>query len=319
MYHGQEIYTFFNRYGTYGLVGIFLSIIIMGTIIYKTFKLILENKINTYQKFIISIIPDKLKYNNIFVFTIENIINIFLLISFNIMVAGFSTYFFQELNISKWIGAIIIASLVFITFSKNINGVIKINTYLIPVIIILVIFLGVKKIDTTKIIQLINYKSQYWIISSILYASYNSITLIPILITLKKYINTKRNAKYVSIFIVIILLILSLIIYLLMNAYSEIIKDVEIPIIYIANTMGKYGKYVYGITVLIAIFTTAISAGYSFLCNISKSKKEYLKYSAIICIISIFIGQIGFSNLIGILYPVFGYLGVAQIIFLLMS
>ena len=319
MHHGQEIYTFFNNYGIYGLVGIILSTVLMGIIIYKTFKTIIENKIDTYQKFIINILPEKLRDYDILVFTIENIINIFLLISFNIMIAGFSTYFLQELNVTKWIGAIIIATLALVTFSKSINGVIKINTYLIPIIILLITFLGIKRISASSIIQTTNNNSLYWIVSSILYASYNSITLIPILISLKKYVTTKKEAKITTFYVIIIMFILSIIIYLLMNTFLKEIKNIEIPIIYIANTLGACAKYIYGITVLIAIFTTAISTGYGFLTNVTKSKKNYLKCATIICILSTFIGQIGFSNLISILYPVFGYLGIIQIIFLILT
>ena len=192
---GQEIYTFFNRYGIQGIIGLILSVTLIGVIIYKTFKVILENKICTYQDFIMHTMPNKLKNNNVLVFTINNIINIFLLISFNIMIAGFSTYFLQELYISKWIGAIIIAILACVTFSKSIDGVIKINTYLIPTLIILIIFLGIKKINTMEVLNIVDNKYLYWIISSVLYASYNSITLIPILISLKKYINTKKEAR----------------------------------------------------------------------------------------------------------------------------
>ena len=115
------------------------------------------------------------------------------------------------------------------------------------------------------------------------------------------------------------MLVLSITIYLLMNVFSNEIKNVEIPIIYIANTLGTWGKYIYGIVVLIAIFTTAISTGYGFLSNATKTRKKYLILSVLICIVSVFVGQLRFSNLINILYPVFGYLGVVQIIFLLIS
>lgn len=195
MHLGQEIYTFFNKYGKYGLIGLIMSMLLIGLIIYKTLKNVLENKIDSYQEFLTNIVPQKLKNNKILIFTINNTINIFLLIAFNIMVAGFSTYFAEELNISKWIGATIIAIMSFITFSKSINGVIKINTYLIPTIISLVVFLGINKISTIQILEQDNNKSFYWIISSILYASYNSITLIPILVSLKKQINTKKEAR----------------------------------------------------------------------------------------------------------------------------
>lgn len=291
---------------------------LMTLIIYKTFKLILRNNIQTYQDFERSVMPNKFKDNRILEITINNIINIFLLISFNIMVAGFATYFLQELNISKWYGAIIMALLCFITFSKSIEGIVKTNEYLIPILILLIVFLGVKKINNLYIIQISNTSSSmYWIISSILYASYNSITLIPILISLRKYITNIKEAKQVSIFTTVFMIILSVTIFLLMNIFIKEIENIEIPIVYIANTIGRGFKYIYGITVLIAIFTTAISAGYGFLINVTKIKKRYMIVSIVMCIASVFVGQFGFSNLINLLYPIFGYLGIIQIIFLL--
>lgn len=314
---GQEILTFFNKYGEYGIIGLMISSILIGIIIYKTLKISLEKNVDTYQKFIERILPSKLMNNKILLFTINNIINIFLFISFNVMVAGFSTFFLQEFSIPKIIGSIVIAILTFIIFLKGISGVVKINTYLIPTILILIIFLGTKKIDTFEIVKV--NKTMYWIVSSILYASYNSICLIPILLSLKKYIKDKKDAGLVSIFTFVIMVVLSTIIYLLINSYFLEILNIEIPVVYIAGKLGAYGKYMYGLCILGAIFTTAISSGYGFLSNVSSNKKKYLSLGAVICFISIFSGLLGFSNLIGFLYPVFGYLGIAQIFFLLIA
>lgn len=314
---GQEIYTFFNKYGASGFIGVFISVILIGYIIYKTFKIIIENNINSYQEFIKYIMPEKLREARILGLTINNIINIFLLISFNIMIAGFATYFIQELNISKIYGAVIIALLTFITLSNNIDGVIKINTYLIPIIIVLISFLGVSKIETFEFSYESSNNSGYWILSSILYASYNSITLIPILISLKGKIKRNRISNLVTICVTIIMLVLSVVIFLLMNTFIEEIKGVEIPIVYIANTLGVGFKYIYGIVILMAIFTTAISTAYGFLNNTTKNRRNYMICSGFICLLSIIIGQVGFSNLINLLYPIFGYLGIIQIIFLL--
>ena len=159
--------------------------------------------------------------------------------------------------------------------------------------------------------------SGYWILSSILYASYNSITLIPILISLKGKIKRNRISNLVTICVTIIMLVLSVVIFLLMNTFIEEIKGVEIPIVYIANTLGVGFKYIYGIVILMAIFTTAISTAYGFLNNTTKNRRNYMICSGFICLLSIIIGQVGFSNLINLLYPIFGYLGIIQIIFLL--
>lgn len=104
-----------------------------------------------------------------------------------------------------------------------------------------------------------------------------------------------------------------------MNTFSNEIRNVELPIVYIANTLGILGKYIYGIVILIAIFTTAVSTGYGFLMNVTKSRKKYLKLAGIICLTAIFIGRLGFASLINVLYPMFGYLGIIQIIFLLIA
>ena len=77
---GQEIYTFFNKYGFEGLIGICISIFLMSYIIYKTFKIVIENDVNNYEDFIQKIMPERFRKNKILNHTINNIINIFLLI-----------------------------------------------------------------------------------------------------------------------------------------------------------------------------------------------------------------------------------------------
>jgi len=155
-------------------------------------------------------------------------------------------------------------------------------------------------------------------LSSVLYASYNSITLIPILIGLKNKISIKKQPIIISTCVGIIMVILSSIIFLLMNTFINEIFNIEIPLVYIASSLGKSFKYIYGVVILIAIFTTAIGSGYGFLSNVTKKRKTYILCAGIICLASILIGQIGFSSLINLLYPVFGYLGILQIIFLIM-
>ena len=98
---GQEILTFFNQYGVYGLVGLMISVSLISVIIYKTLKINLENNIDNYQKFIENIVPQKLKENKLLVFTINNIINIFLLISFNVMVSRIFYIFFSRILYSQ--------------------------------------------------------------------------------------------------------------------------------------------------------------------------------------------------------------------------
>ena len=315
---GQEIYTFFNVYGLKGLLGIFISCMLIGIVIYKTLKISMQLKQEEYEDFLKSIIPEKLRDNKILIFTINNIINIFLLISFFIMVSGFASYFFQEFQASKIYGGIIIAVLSLIAFFKDINGIVKINTYLIPILILLVILLGAKQINCGKL-YFNNFQESNvrWILSSILYASYNSITLIPMLVSMKKMIKSKKQINQIVTIVTIVMTVLSVIIYFLIQVFIKDLEGIEIPIVYIAGLLGNIYKYLYGFVILVAIFTTAISAGYSFLVNCTKSKKQYTYWAIIMCITSILVSKLSFSGLINLLYPIFGYLGIIQIIFIL--
>lgn len=307
---GKEIYTFFCIYGINGLFGILLANCIIGLVIYLTFKIITENPIKTYSDFISYLVGSKKILN----YTINNIMNIFLLISFIVMVSGFGAYFNQEFNIPAIFGAIIISLLAFFTFFKNIDGIVKINTYLIPILIFLMILLGFKEnIFSFNINTFPSMSGLSWLLKSILYASYNSIVLIPIIINLQDLITNKKQVKYIICFTLLIMITMSVIIYLVLNFNILEIKNIDIPIVYISNKFGNIYKYLYGFIILIAIFTTAISEGYSFLENVSKSKKQYLIYSILICTLAISFSNIGFGKLLDMLYPLLGYLGLLQI------
>lgn len=309
---GQEIYSFFNVYKENGIIGIIISSILIGLIIYIVLKKSSDLNIKSYNELLEqSKISDRIKI------ILKVIINIFLLMSFYIMVAGFSAYFKQELNIPNIITASIISLICYITFMKNIDGIANINTIIIPVLILIILGLGLKSDlpGTIDNIDITNIKlSGNWLLRAIEYASYNSILLIPMLISLKKY--TIKNEKKVSIVSTIIFFILSIIIYFIMFNINGL-ENIEIPLVYIANQHGKTYSIIYSVVIIVAIYTTMISAGYGFLNNCTKKQNNFKILAAFICIFAIFISNLSFSKLVNLTYPVFGILGFAQLIYIL--
>lgn len=93
---GREIYLFFMQYGVMGVVGIALTGIITGVIIYRVLMLIKTYEITNYNKLLEKI---NWKHDSINVF-INFLVNSFLLVSFYIMVAGFSAYIKQRFRYS---------------------------------------------------------------------------------------------------------------------------------------------------------------------------------------------------------------------------
>ena len=315
---GQEIYTFFFSYGLDGLIGILISSLILGIVIYKTLQIVQKYKIKTYKEFLEVFIKPK---NNGNFFNLKNIINIiiniFILITFFIMIAGFGAYFEQELEINKLIGSAILAILSYIIFTTSVKGVVKVNEILVPILIVFITIIGLINLKSIDLFNIQNYvirtNESNSILSGILYASYNSILLIPVLITLKDYLKDKKQIKIISILTTFIILLLAIILFLLLIKVDVDITKLEMPIVYVVSNMFRGLKTVYGFIILGSILTTSISLGTSFLQNTSKNKKSYTQIAIIMCITSVLVSQIGFSNLINLLYPIFGYLGLIQI------
>ena len=317
---GQEIYLFFFSYGINGLIGILISSILMGYVIYKTLKIIKQYNVQNYKEFLDIIIYKKTtKYNkNSSIAKVINlVVNTFTLVTFFIMIAGFGTYFAQEFGINQLVGSFILATITYIILNTSVKGVVKANGIIVPILIILVGIIGILNLKNLPLLQIKNYmipnNNIGFILQAILYASYNSILLIPVLITLNKYIKNKKQITKISILSSVIIAIMSTLIFLLLTKVDVDIEKLEMPAVYVVSNMFYILKYLYGFVILGSIFTTTISLGMSFLQNTSKNEKSYPHIALIMCITSVIVSKIGFSNLVNLLCPVFGYLGLLQI------
>lgn len=312
---GQEIYLFFFSYGKKGILGIIVSSILLGIIIYKTIVIIKEKQITTYKEFLENIIPEKIRKEKILEI-INTIINIFILITFYIMIAGFGGYLAETIEIPQIIGSSILAIICIIIMSKETKGIVKVSEAIVPILILFIIIIGIYTLSSTNIINKINemeiVKGSNWLVSGVIYASYNSILLIPVLISINKII-TKKEISKTAIIITLTTFILAISIFISMLKIDVNIRKLEMPVSYVINTQLPKLKIAYGIVILTSILTTAISLIAGLMQNVKKqNNKKIILY--LICISSIPISQIGFSALIQLLYPIFGYIGILQII-----
>lgn len=315
---GQEIYTFFYLYGINGIYGIIISSSIIGLTIYSSLKIIQESNIDNYKEFLNRLVKNE-KIKEI----INIVVNIFILISFYVMIAGFGAYLKQEFKFNSIIGSAILALICLVIFKTDVKALVKVNEVLIPVLIFIIMLIGIVNINNIGLINLEGYITENddlnWFVMSIMYASYNCILLVPVLISIKSYIKTKKDIKKISLIVTIIVTILLMAIFFLLINVDINIEELEMPAVYAIDKIWHEVNSVYGIIILISIFTTAISLGMSFLNNTAKSSKNYRKIALWICLTSILFSKIGFSNLVNMLYPILGFLGIIQIVQILLK
>lgn len=236
---GAEIALFFNSFGKYGYYGIAVSAIVIMLVIYKVFSIIFNYNINTYNDFLNKCLNTNRK---LLIDVINIIINIFLLISFFVMMSGILTFFKQELQIDNIFFSILIILICYFVLMKDLNGVIKINSILIPILIFFIIFIGLKSNNFSNTMIELNFKNTIvsnWLLSSLLYTSYNCVVLIPLLVSLKKEINNKKQFGLISIISGMIIGVLAVIIYRLLFYVGNQIAQIEMPLVYVAGLFRK--------------------------------------------------------------------------------
>jgi len=311
---GKEVFNFFTIYSFNGILSIFFFSFLLFLLIKKCLNIKKKLQINSYNEFILYL-EKKYKFFNhkFFLF----IINIFLASSFYIMIAALSSLFDYQFNIAKFITitwCIIISFNIF--YKKNINFIYIINSILMPILIIFIISLCLFNINLNNIkFNEINNSSNIFtaIFMGLLYFSYNSLLLIPIIFNLKN--NKKNNIFKTSLIFSIIIFLLTFLINLLLLSFYNLISDLELPILFISNSSLKIFSCLYFFIILSAIFTTMISSGYSFVITFDNNNFKiklivFLLFSFIFCIFS-------FSSLINFFYPLFGLLGFTQIFLIL--
>lgn len=311
---GQEIYLFFGKYQTAGIIGIMVSSTLMGILIYKIFTMSKQENLENYEQFIESFrVNDKIKS------VIQIIMNIFLLISFYVMIAGFSAYFLQEWQIPTYIGTGIIVLLCYKIFMGNIETLMKVNTLLVPLLILSILLLTYQNQNTISMPHHFVPQTTMLqaLLKAIIYTSYNSIVLIPMLLSLAKCMKKKTQITTISVICSILLSLIALCVFALIQTIDIDINKIELPIVYVAGKMNKTYQILYGVVILASIYTSAISAGYGFLEKYQQNKKQYKTKVIFLCAVAFFVSKIGFTTLVNLLYPICGMLGLLQMILIL--
>ena len=301
---GKEITIFFAQYGIQGIIGIAITIIIMSFFIYRILNTSVKNKKTSYLELLKL---KKIKHIDI----INNAVNIFLLISFIIMVAGFRSYIRESTGSNALIITILFTFICYLIFNKKADGIIKSNKYLVPMLVMLIFVISIKyNVNCNAKAYETRTSIGNPIISAIMYAGYNSIVIVPVIVSLSKKIKKSSECRRIALLSMILMIMLFGSIFITLIHGGEDCQSTEFPILYISKQMGKMYNKIYSVIIVLSIFTSAISSGYAYLNDRVRNKRSYKILSAVICILAVLCSEIGFGNLVQKIYPMFGVIGM---------
>ena len=311
---GQEISQFFTQYGYKSFIGILTCSIIYIVMSIIIINISMKYGLNSYDGLIKLVSPGFLGIATNFLTTF------FLIGSSAIILAGSGALIHQYFQLPRWIGILLMLTISIIVLSRNIKGLMEINSIIVPSLILVILTLFIlylafyKNINISYLKNIPHYKNN-WFSSSLIYAGFNILCYSGVLIPLTLSINKKKSLIAGSIIGSLVLTILALIINFLLILNIPYIFKYEIPLLYIANRFGKTLQIMILIIMWLEMFSTEVSNIYSVGKNFQEIFNiSYKKSIFIIILITIPISQIGFINLISFLYPAFGVVSLIFII-----
>ncbi|MEQ8196848.1 MAG: transporter [Clostridiaceae bacterium] len=312
---GREITQFFTVYGVKSFIGIILCglfYIIMGSLISK---IGLDYGLSSYSDVIKKVSPNILgSFTGIFT-------TLYLLSSSSIILAGSGALLNQFFKIPKIVGTLIMILLALAVLLRNTKGLIEINSVIVPSLIIIIITIMLLYVlfyrNYLNFETLSSFPAQkdHWFLSTILYSGYNILCSSGVLISLGKEFKKKSTLFWGIVFGAAGLTFICFLINIMLMLNQPYIYKYEIPLLYITDRFGTALKGILLAVIFMEMFSTEVSDVYSISKTLEQALHIPFKLGIFLIIfLALPISQIGFSNLICTLYPIFGMLSLIFII-----
>ena len=308
---GKEITQFFTSFGLTSFFGILFCgafYILMGSIIAK---ISIKYSLNSYSDVLKIISPNLLG-------KLTGVITTFYLISSaSIILAGSGALINQFFGIPKIVGSLIMLCLASVFLLRGTDGLIEVNSFIVPsllgtiTLIIILYFLFAKDSVSFHVISSFEPPKKGVAVSTILYAGYNVLCCSGVLVPLSNETKNSKTMVYGIACGALGLTLLSSAINLLLLANQPYIYELEIPLLLVAQRFGSVVQALLLVIIWLEMFSTEVSDVYSISKTLEQSFNiKFKKGIFIVLAVALPISQIGFSNLISTLYPLFGILSL---------
>ncbi len=313
---GRELNQFFASYGTVGFVGIAtcgILYVVFGIMIVQ-----IANKYNvsSYDEFVELVCP---KWVADF---INLVLTLFLFSSTSIILAGSGSIINQYFGIPKWMGALIMVGLSSIFLLRNTSGLFEVNNVVVPTLMIVMssIFISYivqnPQVATKTYIYLVPRQKTGIALSTLLYVSFNILTIIGVIVPLTSQIKKPGEIIKGVALGSLLLTILGMMIAFIMLVNPEYPYAYEIPLLAVAMHLSRILQIAMLGIMWLEMFSSQVSNVYSLSYYLkNRFNIDYTKGIFITVIIAAPFSVIGFSKLVEFLYPMFGALSLLFLFF----
>jgi uncharacterized membrane protein YkvI len=305
---GQELMQFFANFGIWGVAGIIVSGFLFALVGWAVLE-ICQGKGFGYQELIQFCMGEKLGI------VVEVAAAFFMYVLYVTMIAGAGAAINQVFGIEFSVAAASAALAFFIAMMFDLEGLMAINSKLAPVLAAGGLMIGLLTLMQQSQPTMAYAGKSNWLISSVVYSSYNMVTAISVLSAIGMTMKNRSSCRNAGLLGGGLMTLLGLFMLYPLYIYYKQASVAEVPLLVIAHRFSLGFEYFYLLMILCAIFTTSLSNGFA-LTNWAKERLNANSFAAkIILTISAFAAShIGFSRFVSRVYPIFSIIGLFEII-----
>ena len=307
---GQETLRFFTAYGRAGLLGVALATVLFCVYGIMVMDLGRRLRARSHREILHYACGPRLGR------LMDLVITLFLGATMTIMVAGGGAVFTEQLGLPRSIGTIVTAGLTGLTILAGMRGIMAANSVVVPMLASAVAGLSAATIHYHGLGPILSNSIpwpafapvQSWFLASWLYVGYNLVLSISVLGPLGAEVDDKRILTYGGLLGGLVLGLLAAGIKLAVSAHMPDIGEVEVPMLYLARLHPRPVQWFYTLILWAEIYTTAIACAYGFAGRVTEVVRgSYRGVVVLITALALFGSGLGFSALLGLLYPLFGF------------
>ncbi|MCF0137183.1 MAG: hypothetical protein HUJ66_02335 [Oscillospiraceae bacterium] len=316
---GQELWQFFGCFGIKGMAGLFIAVFLLFIVGVMLLRL---NRLTGYADTDRLVVSRNIPALRISVTVLETVYLFGMVV---IMTAGVGALVNQLFALPQWIIALAFAIITAAVSLGGFSGMV--NAFSVTVPVLAAVALGFGIICTVQNGVCLpeagstgtNPLLASWKIAAVTFACFNIFGSIPIVAPLGEHIRSDVHCIGGIALGSLILFLIAAGVLLSVGAYPAV-TGAELPMLALASGISPYLGYVYALLLLLAMFGTALSSLVAFtnlLClkseRLSKNRAPFVVLTSVLA----FFGSLfGFGELIGVIYPVFGYLSSVFIVLL---
>ncbi|MDQ1909736.1 hypothetical protein RAC89_04345 [Paenibacillus sp. GD4] len=313
---GQEILQFFTRYGWMASLTIAIVTFLFIWLGTKVMQLSAELGATSYEDM------NRLLFGERLGVWVSHFMLIVLFGVSTVMLAGAGSVFSEQLQMSYQFGLVFTLVLTYLLLMKGMDGIMAINTIVVPVMIVLTAILVGLTMDTPGADNWLHLESDYPLLrvwfAPLLYSAFNLSMAQAVLVPLGAKMKDRSVILWGGIWGGLSIGLMLFAGHFILSSHMPGIASYQIPLGEVVLRMGSSLQLLFVFVIYSEIFTTFLADVYGLSLQIEQRTKLSSSTSILlILLLSYMVSQIGFKSLLSTLYPLFGMFSMGWLVMLI--